>query len=845
MKIYISTILVLLSTFAFGQVTIDVTPPSGCFNSTYSLYADVSGAFGTDSYTFASIPYVPEAYAGTQVFLSDDAVSPALPIGFTFCFLGNTYTQFYIGSNGWISFSPGQTTSYTSATIPNTAANVPKNCIMGPWQDWHPGIGGAIRYQTLGVAPNRRLVVSWDNVPMFSCTTTYGSFQIVIHETTGLIENHLTNKPNCLAWAGGTATQGVHNNAGTIAFVAPGRNSTQWIATNESTAFVPSGVVWFQGANIIGYGDNIQVTPTVPTTYTVQVALCDGSTYSDNVTLSPAPAFSPVVTSTSCNGTTDGQVTVLVDGAVNELDYTYQWNDPLNQTGATATDLAAGNYTVTVNGPNGCVQDMPIVVNTPSLISVNVNMTDDCNNAGVGGFQFVASGGAGGYQFSIDNGNTFTSLINFPNQSAGNYTVIVRDVNGCEISHNFVLENSVSPTIVDVVTTNPSCASSDGAIVITASGDDMPFQYSINGGTSFQGTGNFNNLGVGTYNIVVSNNEGCPSYTSVSLINPNSPIFDDVIVTNPSCGQIDGQIEIILSGGTQPYQYSINGGSSFQSSNTFTGLSGTTYNIEVSDVSGCIASTQVSLVPGTLPQLFLVGVVQPDCPGDFGCVNIDAFGGIAPLVYSFDNGATFVSQSNSCGIPPGDYELIVMGANGCSVTYDQSIIVQDSVIASFTANPVSGQAPLFVQFDNNSQNANNYSWTFGNGDSSFDSDPSYTFDPKGEYHITLIAYSDLCSDTATIVIIVEADSYINVPNMFTPNGDGVNDYFQLVNHQGITSLTCAIMNRWGNVLAVFNSPDFQWDGGDQLEGVYFYNINAEGADGAIYDLHGFIHLIRE
>ncbi len=845
MKNSLYVLLFLFTTSAIGQVAIDVTPPSGCFNSTYSLYADVTGSFGTESYTFTNIPYVPEAYAGTQVALSDDAVSGALPIGFTFCFLGNTYTQFYIGSNGWISFSPGQTTSYTSATIPNTAANVPKNCIMGPWQDWHPGIGGAVRYQTVGVAPNRRLVVSWDNVPMFSCTTTYGSFQIVIHETTGLIENHLTNKPNCLAWAGGTGTQGVHNNAGTIAFVAPGRNSTQWTTTNESTAFVPSGVVWFEGATIIGYGDSIQVTPTVPTTYTVQVALCDGSTYSDDVTLSPAPSFSSNVTSTSCNGTEDGEATVMVDGVVNEVDYTYQWNDPLSQTGATATDLPSGNYTVTVNGPNSCVQDMPIVVNTPSLISVNVNMVEDCNNQGVGSFQFVASGGAGGYQFSIDGGNTFTSLINFPNQQADNYTVIVRDINGCEITQNFTLENSISPTIDNIATTDPSCAASDGSITITASGDDAPFQYSINGGSSFQGTGNFSNLGVGTYDIIVSNNQGCASTTSVSLINPNSPIIEDIIVTNPSCGTIDGQIEIILSGGTEPYEYSINNGTTFQSGNIFTGLSGTTYNIQVMDASSCVASTQVTLIPGTLPQLFLVEVIQPDCPGDTGCVSIDAFGGIAPLTYSFDNGVTFVAQDNMCGLLPGDYELMVMGANGCSISYDQSIIVQDSVLASFTANPTTGQAPLFVQFDNNSENATSYSWTFGNGDTSSESDPSYTFNPKGEYTITLIANSSLCSDTATMVIVVEADSYINVPNMFTPNGDGVNDYFQLVNYQNITSLTCSIVNRWGNVLEVFNTPDFQWDGGDQLEGVYFYNINAVGADGTVYDLHGFIHLVRE
>ena len=134
-------------------------------------------------YQVVNIPYSPDPFnVGTSISLTDDAVSTVQNIGFPFCFFGTSYTQFYIGSNGWISFSSGQSTTFTSASIPSTAATVPKNCIMGPWQDWHPGVGGTIKYQILGTAPYRRLVVSWNSVPMFSCTTTYGTFQIVIFE---------------------------------------------------------------------------------------------------------------------------------------------------------------------------------------------------------------------------------------------------------------------------------------------------------------------------------------------------------------------------------------------------------------------------------------------------------------------------------------------------------------------------------------------------------------------------------------------------------------------------------------------------------------------------------------
>jgi hypothetical protein len=170
----------------------------------------------TTNYSVAPIPYVAQTNTGTQLFMGDDTQQGPFNIGFNFCFFGTTYTQFYVGSNGWISFSPGQPTTFSSQLIPTFSALVPKNCIMGPWQDWHPGIGGQIRYQMSGVAPCRKLTVSWIGVPMFSCTGNQGTFHIVIYESSNNIENYIQNKPACLNWQGGTAVEGIHNLAGTI-----------------------------------------------------------------------------------------------------------------------------------------------------------------------------------------------------------------------------------------------------------------------------------------------------------------------------------------------------------------------------------------------------------------------------------------------------------------------------------------------------------------------------------------------------------------------------------------------------------------------------------------------------
>jgi len=247
LKLYIFTIIsMILGAEAFAQTpTITINPGNDttlCAGQVMQLNATVSGTGpGTTDYTIENIAFAPETVGGNSIFLGDDENSSALPIGFTFCFFNNQYTQFHIGANGFITFSnPAGWSPFNTVAIPTTG-NFPKNCIFAAWQDWNPMTGGVpIRYQTVGVAPNRKLIVSFVNVPLFQCNTALGTFQIVIHEGTNIIENHITSKPFC-EWQDGLATQGLHNANGTYAVVVPGRNNSVWTTNNESVRFVPFG----------------------------------------------------------------------------------------------------------------------------------------------------------------------------------------------------------------------------------------------------------------------------------------------------------------------------------------------------------------------------------------------------------------------------------------------------------------------------------------------------------------------------------------------------------------------------------------------------------------------------
>jgi gliding motility-associated-like protein len=398
-------IFLLLANIGYSQYCPALGPdqflPCGVGSTTLTADLSQCGPGGpspkqTTDYAVTSIPYVAQVNNGTNVFMTDDSQQGPFNIGFTFCFFGQTYTQFYIGSNGWISFSGGQPTTFTSQTIPTGNALVPKNCIMGPWQDWHPGIGGQIKYQTVGVAPCRKLIVSWVGVPMFSCTGNQGTFHIVIHESTNYIDNYIQDKPACVSWQGGTAVEGIHNAAGTIGIPVPGRNSTAWVTNNDAWRWTPNGptvnpvLTWYRvgNSNPIGTGPTLTVTPpAIGAQYTCKFVypICNAgwSTCNavaglgpDTVFVQPGPPNLPLPTvfaiNPTCNLSCDGEIMVSPNGGSGVQ--TISWNG-LN--GFNPTNLCGGIYNYTITDSQGCnVSGVVTLTNPPIPIIGPITFSD-------------------------------------------------------------------------------------------------------------------------------------------------------------------------------------------------------------------------------------------------------------------------------------------------------------------------------------------------------------------------------------------------------------------------------------------------------------------------------------
>ncbi|PKR82181.1 hypothetical protein CW751_02290 [Brumimicrobium salinarum] len=246
-----------------------------------------------------------------------------------------------------------------------------------------------------------------------------------------------------------------------------------------------------------------------------------------------------------------------------------------------------------------------------------------------------------------------------------------------------------------------------------------------------------------------------------------------------------------------------------------------------------------------------------------------------PADCGLENGAVLGFGSGFTGTP--DYNWRGPGAENPSNTQstawpdkaagwyyfrikDDVCTVRDSILleqnpppeASFTATPTQGPAPLDVIFTNTSDPASQYDWDFGNGDGNIVNDLSTQYSnypDEGVYTVVLTITEGACTDEATQLIDVFLPVEYDMVNSFTPNGDGVNDFFT-VNASNTTSFEIVILNRWGNVVFESDNPNFQWDGtvdnnGTECnDGTYFYKFIIEGAGGESKEEHGFVHLLR-
>lgn len=636
-----------------------------------------------------------------------------------------------------------------------------------------------------------------------------GTYTFTVTDANGCSATHTQTitAPLVLA-ATCSSTASCGNNNGTATVVATGGTG------GYSYSWSPSG------------GNSATASNLASGNYTCTISDANGCTTSAtvNVVSNSVPTTSLQSSgSVSCFGGNDGTGTISASG---NGPFAYMWS-PIGGNAATAVNLTAQVYTVTVTDNNGCSSTQTVSITQPTAVTASITAFTDAmcgNNDGTA--TALGSGGTGGftYAWSPSGGNSATAI----NLGAGGYTVTVTDANGCVGTTTVLISNVGAPTVTMQNNIPVTCfGQSNGSAAITASGNG-PFTYSWapTGGNAATAT----NLAAGTYTVSVTDNGGCTAFQTVVITEPNL-LTAPVVGVNGTCGNSNGSANVTPTGGTGPYTYLW---SNSQTTQQITGLGAGNFSVTVTDVNGCSVTQTVTITQSSAVTATATATPGTICNGSCIALNIGVIsGGTSPYVYNWQPGNLTGSSVSVCPTATTCYTLLVTDAVGCTST--ASVCVNVNALPTVTYNETQTTACVNwnpITLSPGSPAGGTYSGVAVSGN---------TFAPAtagtGTFTITY-TYSDVngCADSATSQIIVDlctgtyqlADTEELEVSTF-PNPFDETITVQCDNLEG--AATIEFFNVLGEVVysSVIVSPKTEINLQGLPSGTYFIRINSASA----------------
>ncbi|MBL7891064.1 MAG: PKD domain-containing protein, partial [Bacteroidia bacterium] len=392
-------------------------------------------------------------------------------------------------------------------------------------------------------------------------------------------------------------------------------------------------------------------------TYVVSVTDANGCTSTSSAIVSnlSGPSITTTSSNISCFGASDGAANVNASGGTGS--YTYSWQ-PFGGTGASASGLSAGTYTVSVNDAGGCTVTSTVIITEPPQINVSVAATDAACGAANGSVIVTASGGIGVLIYSWQPGGG--TGITEANLSAGSYTVVVTDANACTSTSVGIVNNAGSLTAAIQSSTNLTCNGlTNGSATVIPTGGASPFTYSWStGGTALTA----NNISAGIYSVTVTDANNCAAITTVTITEPAKIILTTTTV-DANCGSTNGSATVSVIGGIAAYTYLWAPGGA--ASPTASNLSAGIYTVSITDANGCTETT-TALVNNLSGPTIITQSTDVTCFGGVdGTADVSATGGTGAYTYSWLPSGSSAASVN--GLSAGTYTINVSDASGCLI----------------------------------------------------------------------------------------------------------------------------------------------------------------------------------
>lgn len=595
---------------------------------------------------------------------------------------------------------------------------------------------------------------------------------------------------------------------------------------------------------------------------------CNNSTVPLSVLIDEPDPVSISSVATNCPVPSSGVSYVVVTGGGGNggpYEVSYDNGNTYNAQGDYDEFLPAGNtYSIVVKDSLGCVSQVTTVTINPEVIASNISFATCFSSPTTATLVTVTpTGGDGGpYEISFDNGNTFNPAGNYsqnlPIDSA--YTIIVRDPSGCVSAiYNIIIPDTFNlTTTVSLYTggNNVTCfGATDGNIDLNVAGGTSPYTYLWNNGSTTQ---DITNLAAGNYSVVITDNNGCTQTASLIL---TEPVILDVIITSTSdtiCAGASTTLSSVSTGGTNPYAFSwlpSGSGSSITVNPTVT----STYTVISTDINGCTASYTTPIVVNALPAVSFTSTTPGGCGSV--CVNFsNTTPGSANCQWNFTTGAANTCDTVFCFNTVGTYDvsLTVTDNNGCVNTGNSPsyVTVYAYPTAAFTADPDTiTLSNANICFTDLSTGATAWSWIFGDtlNSTSNLANPCFTYFDTGWYQVQLIVQNAYgCEDTVYQMVLITPDPVsakeddLALPDGYSPNGDGYNDFFEIKGLNRYPENTIIVFNRWGNEVYSQDNYTNTWNGqnnkGDALpDGTYFIVFTIKSID---FEYNGFVDIRR-